>query len=92
MLARVIAGRGDERSAAGSGKRTAAAAVADLCDVYTQSGLEGSWTELLQVYDVSRTRPARHLLRILGGWPLNLPSSRVNSSAATTTICARSWR
>lgn len=31
----------------------AAAALCDLCDVYTRSGLEGKWRELAGVYDVS---------------------------------------
>lgn len=31
----------------------AAAALCDLCNVYTRSGLEGKWNELAKVYDVS---------------------------------------
>jgi hypothetical protein len=31
---------------------TAAAALCDLCDVYTRSGLEGKWRELAGVYEV----------------------------------------
>lgn len=53
MLSRVIAARTDEGGGAGgSSKRSGAASIADLCDVYTQSGLEGSYAELLRVYDV----------------------------------------
>lgn len=57
MLSRVIsAGRGggaggaDDKAA--SAKRTAPVAITDLCDVYTQNGVEGKWNELLKVYDV----------------------------------------
>jgi hypothetical protein len=39
----------DEKAAKSA---TAAATICDLCDVYTQNGLEGKWSELLKVYDV----------------------------------------
>lgn len=47
MLQRSAGKPTDEDRAAAS-----AAALCDLCDVYTRSGLSGTWNDLARVYDV----------------------------------------
>uniref|UniRef100_K3WQA4 Uncharacterized protein n=1 Tax=Globisporangium ultimum (strain ATCC 200006 / CBS 805.95 / DAOM BR144) TaxID=431595 RepID=K3WQA4_GLOUD len=60
----------DEKAAKSA---TAAATICDLCDVYTQNGLEGKWSELLKVYDQRRNDD--NLREILA---LSAPTKRVN--------------
>ncbi|TYZ65447.1 hypothetical protein PybrP1_011726 [[Pythium] brassicae (nom. inval.)] len=74
MLSRVIAARSDERGGAGgNSKRSAADGITDLCDVFTHTGLEGSWEDLLRVYDQRRNDDS--LREILA---MSAPSARMN--------------